>query len=67
METSLQLCYPVLTLDGEELLPAGAYLTKGTMEELTRPARERPFPAMQLMEYGYHRLGPAAHFPKAPI
>jgi len=52
MERSLQLCYPVLTLDGEELLPAGTYLTKETMEELTRPARERPFPVKQLLEYG---------------
>lgn len=52
MGTSLQLCYPVLTLEGEELLPAGAYLTRETMEGLVRSAKARNFPAMRLMEYG---------------
>ena len=52
METSLQLCYPVLTLEGEELLPAGAHLTKGTMEALVRSAKAQNYPAMRLMDYG---------------
>jgi len=52
MEKPLQLCYPVLTLDGEELLPAGAYLTHGTLAELTRSAEARNFPVNRLLEFG---------------
>jgi len=52
METSQQLCYPVLTLGGEELLPAGTFLSKGTMEELIRSAETRTFPVLRLMDYG---------------
>ncbi|MGA7828814.1 MAG: HD domain-containing phosphohydrolase [Geobacteraceae bacterium] len=51
MKHSLQLCYPVLTLDGKELLPAGAYLSRDTMEELVRLAGRETFPAMKFMEY----------------
>lgn len=52
MEKSLQLCYPVLTLDGKELLPAGTSLTPEIMEELARSAQTEKFPTMRLMEYG---------------
>jgi len=52
MEEFLQLCYPVLTLEGEELLPAGSRLTKGTMADLIRCAEKHSFPALHLMEYG---------------
>ena len=52
MEKPLQLCYPVLTLDRKELLPAGTCLTTETMTELARSARTETFPTMRLMEYG---------------
>ena len=52
MEKALQLCYPVLTLDRKELLPAGAWLTPETMTELVRSAPAETFPTMRLMEYG---------------
>jgi HD-GYP domain-containing protein (c-di-GMP phosphodiesterase class II) len=52
MEKPLQLCYPVVTLDGRELLPAGAFLTTETMSELVRSARAETFPVKRLMEYG---------------
>jgi HD-GYP domain-containing protein (c-di-GMP phosphodiesterase class II) len=52
MEKPLQLWYPVLTLDGKELLPVGACLTPETMTELTRTARMETFPTMRFMEYG---------------
>ena len=51
MENPLQLCYPVRTLEGKELLPAGAYLTEDTMQELVRLAGMETFPAMRLLEY----------------
>jgi HD-GYP domain-containing protein (c-di-GMP phosphodiesterase class II) len=52
MEKPLQLCYPVVTLDGRELLPAGAFLTTETMSELIMSARKENFLAKRLMEYG---------------
>ena len=52
MEKPLQLCYPVRTLDGKELLPAGADVTSETMAELVRSARAEKYPTMRLMEYG---------------
>ncbi|MDD2542258.1 MAG: HD domain-containing protein [Desulfuromonadaceae bacterium] len=52
MEKTLQLCYPVLTLDRKELLPAGTCLTTETMAELARSARKEIFSTMRLMEYG---------------
>ncbi|WP_281412529.1 HD-GYP domain-containing protein [Geomobilimonas luticola] len=52
MEKTLQLCYPVVTLDGKELLPVGTSLTPETMAELARSARTETFPRMRLMEYG---------------
>ncbi|HEY6872723.1 MAG TPA: HD domain-containing phosphohydrolase [Geobacteraceae bacterium] len=52
MEKPLHLCYPVITLNGKELLPAGTCLTPETMTELARSARTESFPTMRLMEYG---------------
>jgi HD-GYP domain-containing protein (c-di-GMP phosphodiesterase class II) len=52
MEKPLQLCYPVLTLDRRELLPAGSYLTQGTMTDLVQSAKNEQFPRMRFMEYG---------------
>ncbi|MDD2734143.1 MAG: HD domain-containing protein [Desulfuromonadaceae bacterium] len=52
MEKPLQLCYPVLTLDGKELLPVGICLTPETMTELVRSARTETFPATRFLEYG---------------
>lgn len=52
METAQQLCYPVRTLAGEELLPAGAFLSKSTMAELVRSAEKQRFPFLPLLEYG---------------
>ena len=52
MEKSLHLCYPVLTLDGKELLPVGTNLTPETMAELARSAQTEKFPTRRLMEYG---------------
>lgn len=52
MGKSQQLCYPVLTLDHQELLPAGAYLSKDNLEELVRSGKSQNFPVMRLMEYG---------------
>jgi HD-GYP domain-containing protein (c-di-GMP phosphodiesterase class II) len=51
MENHLQLCYPVLTLDGKKLLPAGAHLTQETMKELVRLAGMETFPVKKLLEY----------------
>jgi HD-GYP domain-containing protein (c-di-GMP phosphodiesterase class II) len=52
MEKTIQLCYPVLTLDRRELLPAGAYLTPETMTELVRSSERETFPMKRFMEYG---------------
>jgi hypothetical protein len=52
MEKPLQLCYPVLTLDHRELLPAGALLTEGTMNDLVRSAEGETYPKLRFMEYG---------------
>jgi len=52
MGKPIQLCYPVLALDRRELLPAGAYLTQGTMTDLVRSAEKEKFPKMRFMEYG---------------
>ena len=52
MERPLQLCYPVCTLDGKELLPAGACLTPETMTELVRAAPSETYPTMRLLEHG---------------
>jgi HD-GYP domain-containing protein (c-di-GMP phosphodiesterase class II) len=51
MENHLQLCYPVLTLNGKKLLPAGAHLTQDTMKELVRLAGMETFPVKKLLEY----------------
>jgi HD-GYP domain-containing protein (c-di-GMP phosphodiesterase class II) len=52
MEKPLQLCYPVRTLDQRELLPAGAYLTRETMSDLMRAAKQENFPRQRFLEYG---------------
>jgi HD-GYP domain-containing protein (c-di-GMP phosphodiesterase class II) len=52
MEKPLQLCYPVLTLDHRELLPAGAFLTPETMADLVRSAKREQFPTMRFLDYG---------------
>jgi HD-GYP domain-containing protein (c-di-GMP phosphodiesterase class II) len=51
MEFHLQLCYPVLTPDGKELLAAGTFLTHDTMEELACLAGKENFPVKKLLEY----------------
>ena len=51
MDRPLQLCYPVTTLDGEELLPAGAFLTPATMENLMRSAEKQSFSALPLLAH----------------
>ncbi|MRR53789.1 MAG: HD domain-containing protein [Deltaproteobacteria bacterium] len=51
MNNPLQLCYPVKTLTGRELLPAGAYLSRDTMKELIHLAGRETYPARKLMEF----------------
>jgi HD-GYP domain-containing protein (c-di-GMP phosphodiesterase class II) len=51
MDTPLQLCYPITTLDEQELLPGGAYLSAETMSDLVRSAQGHDFPSGKLMEY----------------
>ena len=48
---SLQLCYPVRTLDGKELLSPGVYLTQDTMESLVSAAEKGKYPLVRLSEY----------------
>ena len=52
MERPFQLYYPVHTMHGEELLPAGTCLTDGVMADLVNTAKARQFPVMPLMDYG---------------
>lgn len=52
MEEPIQLCYPVLTLDKRELLPAGVFLSEGTMNDLVHSGRDETYPKMPFMEYG---------------
>jgi HD-GYP domain-containing protein (c-di-GMP phosphodiesterase class II) len=51
MNNPLQLCYPVKTLTGRELLPAGAYLSRDTMKELIQLAGKETYPVRKLMEF----------------
>lgn len=75
MEKQLQLCYPVLTLDRKELLPAGTILTPEIMTELAQSARTENFSAKRLMEYGtvakdlhsYVEQPPYSHIFSKPI
>lgn len=48
---SLQLCYPVKTLDGKELLSPGVHLTRDTMESLVSAAEKEKYPLVRLSEY----------------
>jgi len=52
MNRPLQLCYPVTTLDGNELLPAGTFLTPDTMENLVRSAGDQTYPLLPLLAHG---------------
>lgn len=49
---SLELRFPVRTLDGEELLPAGVRLTASRLSGLVASGIRRNFPQMALLEYG---------------
>jgi len=49
---SLILRYPVRTLEGEELLPAGAPLTDARLSGLVASGAVRKFPQTALLEYG---------------
>lgn len=49
---SLELRYPVRTLEGEELLPAGTRLTDARLARLVASGAGRKFPKMALLEYG---------------
>ncbi len=52
MNQPIQLCYPVTTLDGRELLPAGTFLTSDTMESLIRLAKKQTYTVRSLMAHG---------------
>lgn len=52
MDSALQLCYPVKTLDGKVLLPAGALLTADTMENLIRSEKKPNFASLPLLDHG---------------
>lgn len=52
MDRLLQLCYPVTTLDGKELLPVGTHLTSGVMEELVRSAGNKRYGERPLLAHG---------------
>lgn len=52
MDRPLQLCYPVTTLDGNELLSAGTWLTPDTMENLVRSAGNRFSAPTPLLAHG---------------
>ena len=52
MDRSLELDFPVTSLDGEELLPAGTLLTADAMDRLMRSAKTRTFAALPLLSHG---------------
>jgi HD-GYP domain-containing protein (c-di-GMP phosphodiesterase class II) len=52
MEKPIQLCYPVMTLDRKELLPAGTLLTQGNMDELVKSTEKESYPSRLFMEFG---------------
>ena len=52
MAKPLQLDYPVITLDGRVLLPAGAVLTADTVDDLIRSGRGESYPRIRLMGFG---------------
>lgn len=49
---ALTLQYPVHTLDGKELLPEGASLTDGVLEEVSSRGKEATSPSFPAMEFG---------------
>ncbi len=51
----LTLQYPVDTLDGRELLPAGIVLTDAVVGEVVAEGRSRSFPEASILEYGTTR------------
>ena len=50
MNSPLQLCYPVKTMDGIELLPAGTSLTKNVMHDLVLSSKKYTFAEMHLID-----------------
>ncbi|UCH97093.1 MAG: HD domain-containing protein [Candidatus Aminicenantes bacterium] len=52
MEDKYTLQYPVYTLDNKELLPAGATLNEGRLNELNRLRKGIEFRTAKLLEYG---------------
>lgn len=58
--TVLTLQYPVHTLDGQELLPAGVALTGAVLAEMVVEGRKKTFPGVSLLEYGTTRRDLAA-------
>ena len=52
MDRSLELDFPVTSLNGEELLPAGTLLTADAMDRLMRSAKTRTFAALPLLSHG---------------
>ena len=52
MDRPLELCYPVTTLDDQELLPAGAILTTDAMDRLIRSAKNHAFTTFPLLTHG---------------
>ena len=52
MDRQLQLHYPVITLDDEELLPAGTILTTEVLESLIHSVKNRPFATLPLWTFG---------------
>jgi len=52
---SLDLRFPVRTLDGEELAPAGSRLTPARLSGIVSSGAAKNFPQMPLLEYGSFR------------
>ncbi len=57
----MTLHYPVRTLDGRELLPAGIALTDAVIGEVIAEGRAKSFPETSLLEYGTTRRDLAAY------
>lgn len=61
MNSPLRLCYPVKTMDGIELLPAGTSLTKNVMHDLVLSSKAYTFTEMHLIDldsivYDLHQI-----------
>lgn len=59
--TDLTLQYPVRTLDGHELLPAGVVLSGAVLAEMVVEGRKKTFTDASLLEYGTTRRDLAAY------